>query len=91
MGLVQGRASRADARRAPLPMSRLLAATLRSPRELTGMLVAVVVAVVLVSPLPPVLQPIVGIALAAVPGTILLNRVRRRLEAERDQASDPER
>jgi hypothetical protein len=88
MGLVQGRASRADERR-PLPMSALLAATLRSPRELAGMLIAVLVAVVLVSPLPAVLQPIVGVALAAVPGTILLNRVRRRLEAERDQ--DPER
>ena len=89
MGLVQGRASRADERRASLPMSALLAGTLRSPRELAGMLVTVVVAVVLVSPLPPVLQPVVGVALAAVPGTILLNRVRRRLEAERDQ--DPER
>jgi hypothetical protein len=70
-------------------MSALLAATLRSPRELAGMLVAVLVAVVLVSPLPAVLQPVAGVALAAVPGTILLNRVRRRLEAERDQ--DPER
>jgi hypothetical protein len=88
MGLLQGRASRADERRAPLPMSALLGATLRSPRELTGMLVVVVVAVVLVSPLPPLAQPLVGILLAAVPGTILLNRVRRRLE--RDQGSEPE-
>jgi hypothetical protein len=88
MGLVQGRSSRAP-ERSPLPMSALLAATLRSPRELAGMLVTVVVAVVVVSPLPPWVQPIVGIALAAVPGTILLNRVRRRLEAEHDR--DPER
>jgi hypothetical protein len=87
MGLVQGRASRAE-ERSPLPMSALLAATLRSPRELAGMLVVVLVAVVLVSPLPPLVQPVVGVALAAVPGTILLNRVRRRLEAERDQ--DPQ-
>jgi hypothetical protein len=88
MGLVQGRASRAEDG-SPLSMSALLAATLRSPRELAGMLVVVLVAVVVVSPLPPWLQPVVGLVLAAVPGTFLLNRVRRRLEAERDR--DPER
>jgi hypothetical protein len=44
----------------------------------------VFVAAVLVSPLPPVFQPIVGLLLAAIPGMLLLGRVRRRLERERD-------
>lgn len=85
MGLLQGRASRADERRRPLSMSALLSATLRSPLELAGILASVFVAAVLVSPLPPVLQPIVGILLAAIPGMLLLGRVRRRLEQDRDE------
>jgi hypothetical protein len=86
MALVQGRVSRPDARARPLSMSALLGATLRSPFELAGILVSVLVAAVVVSPLPPVLQPVVGILLAAIPGMLLLGRVRRRLE--RDQDSD---
>jgi hypothetical protein len=86
MGLVHGRASRPDERARPLSMSALLGTTLRSPLELAGILVSVFVAAVLVSPLPTVLQPVVGILLAAVPGMLLLGRVRRRLE--RDQGSD---
>jgi hypothetical protein len=69
-------------------MSALLGATLRSPRELGGILLSVFVAAVLVTPLPPVLQPIVGLLLAAIPGMLLLGRVRRRLEQERDQDPD---
>ena len=88
MDLLRGRASRADGRGQPLSMAALLATTLRSPVELVGILVSVFVAAVLVSPLPPVLQPIVGILLAAVPGMLLLGRVRRRLERERDQEDD---
>ncbi|HZD38136.1 MAG TPA: hypothetical protein VE664_05810 [Actinomycetes bacterium] len=89
MGLLQGRGSRAGGRRRPLSMAALLAATLRSPRELVGILLSVFVAAVLVTPLPPVLQPIVGLLLAAIPGMLLLGRVRRRLEAEqRDRDQD---
>ena len=89
MGLLQGSRSRPDQRGRPLSMSALLAATLRSPPELAGILASVFVAALLVSPLPPVLQPIIGILLAAVPGMLLLGRVRRRLERERDEEERP--
>ena len=85
MGLAHGGRSRPDEPGRPLALSALLAATLRSPLELAGVLLSLFVAAVLVSPLPPVWQPIVGILLAAVPGTLLLNRVRQRLERERDE------
>jgi hypothetical protein len=88
MGLVQGRVSRPDDRGRPLSMAALLRTALRSPFELAGILVSVFAAAVLVSPLPPALQPIVGILLAAIPGMLLLGRVRRRLERERDQDQD---
>jgi len=91
MGLLQGRRSRLDERGRPLAMSALLSGTLRSPLELVGILVSVFVAAVLVSPLPPVFQPIVGLLLAAIPGMLLLGRVRRRLERERDQDQDERR
>lgn len=84
MGLPHGSAARADARAEPLSMAALLARTLRSPVELAGIVLCVFVAAVLVSPLPPVFQPIVGLLLAAIPGMLLLGRVRRRLERERD-------
>ena len=76
-------------------MAALLSRTLRSPFELGGILLSVFVAAVLVAPLPPVFQPIVGLLLAAIPGMLLLGRVRRRLEAERDgepaeEPDDPE-
>lgn len=85
MGLTQGSRSRPDGRRRPLSMSALLAATLRSPLELAGIMASVFVAAVLVSPLPPILQPFVGILLAAIPGMLLLGRVRRRLQREADE------
>lgn len=89
MGLPQRRPSRPDGRgRQPLAMSALLSATLRSPFELAGIVVSVFVAAVLVSPLPPVWQPIVGLLLAAIPGMLLLGRVRRRLEQERNGDRD---
>ncbi|HZD73721.1 MAG TPA: hypothetical protein VE776_07530 [Actinomycetota bacterium] len=87
MGLLQGRYSRPDERQ-PLSMAALLVATLRSPLELGGILLSVFVAAVLVTPLPPFFQPIVGLLLAAIPGMLLLARVRRRLEHERDQDPD---
>jgi hypothetical protein len=88
MGLFQGRRSRPDERGRPPSMSALLVATLRSPFELAGILLSVFAAAVLVSPLPPVLQPIVALLLAAIPGMVLLGRVRRRLERERDEDQD---
>ena len=88
MGLLQGRRSRPDERGRALSMSALLGATLRSPFELAGILLSVFVAAVLVSPLPPVFQPIVGLLLAAIPGMLLLGRVRRRLQRERDEDQD---
>jgi hypothetical protein len=93
MGLLGGRAARADRRAEPLSMAALLARTLRSPVELGGILLCVFVAAVLVSPLPPVFQPIAGLLLAAAPGVLLLGRVRRRLERERDGdgSDEPER
>ncbi|HEX8928058.1 MAG TPA: hypothetical protein VGA45_04010, partial [Actinomycetota bacterium] len=54
-----------------------------------GILLSVFVAAVLVSPLPPVFQPIVGLLLAAVPGMLLLGRVRRRLERDREEPDEP--
>jgi hypothetical protein len=90
MGLLSGRAARPDERAEPLSMAALLGRTLRSPVELGGILLSVLVAAVLVSPLPPALQPIVGLLLAAVPGMLLLGRVRRRLERERDREEPDE-
>jgi hypothetical protein len=89
MGLLSGRAARPDGRAEPLSMGALLGRTLRSPVELGGILLSVFVAAVLVSPLPPVFQPIVGLLLAAVPGMLLLGRVRRRLEREREEPDEP--
>ncbi len=60
-------------------MGDLLSATLRSPRELLAIIGLIVVAVVVVSPLPPVWQAPAAIALVAIPGTMLMNRVRNRL------------
>ncbi|HEX8863316.1 MAG TPA: hypothetical protein VGC06_30320 [Actinomycetes bacterium] len=90
MGLLSGRTARPDGRAEPLSMAALLGRTLRSPVELGGILLSVFVAAVLVSPLPPVLQPIVGLLLAAVPGMLLLDRVRRRLKRERDREEPDE-
>jgi hypothetical protein len=91
MGPLQGRSSRAEERRPPPSMSALLGATLRSPFELAGIVVCVFLAAVLVSPLPPILQPIVGLLLAAIPGMLLLGRVRRRLEEQDRDEDDPGR
>jgi hypothetical protein len=73
----------ARAARQPAPgvsMPELLREALRSPRELLGMLAALLVAMVLTSPLPIFWWVIASLRLAAVPGTILMNRVRLRAE-----------
>jgi hypothetical protein len=61
-------------------MPELLREALRSPRELLAMLAVLLVAMVLTSPLPPAWWGPAALLLAAVPGTILMNRVRARAE-----------
>ena len=74
-------AARAARQQAPsVSMPELLREALHSPRELLGMLAALLVAMVLTSPLPTFLWGPATLVLAAVPGTILMNRVRLRAE-----------
>jgi hypothetical protein len=61
-------------------MPQLLREALRSPRELLGMLAALLVAMVVTSPLPTFWWGPAALLLAAVPGTILMHRVRLRAE-----------
>ena len=67
-------------------MPALLREALRSPRELLGMLAALLVAMVVTAPLPTYLWGPAALLLAAVPGTILMHRV--RLRAERHARQD---
>jgi hypothetical protein len=61
-------------------MPELLREALRSPRELLGMLAALLLAMVVTSPLPLYLWGPAALLLAAIPGTLLMNRVRVRAE-----------
>jgi hypothetical protein len=61
-------------------MPELLREALRSPRELLAMLAALLAAMVLTAPLPILWWGPATLLLAAVPGTILMNRVRVRAE-----------
>jgi hypothetical protein len=61
-------------------MPELLREALRSPRELLAMLAALLAAMVLTAPLPIFWWGPATLLLAAVPGTILMNRVRVRAE-----------
>jgi hypothetical protein len=61
-------------------MPELLREALRSPRELLGMLASLLAAMVLTAPLPIFWWVVATLLLAAVPGTILMNRVRVRAE-----------
>ena len=69
-------------------MPELLREALRSPRELLGMLAALLVAMVVTQPLPLHLWGPVALLLAAIPGTILMNRIRVRAE-RRARAQEP--
>jgi hypothetical protein len=62
-------------------MPTLLREALRSPRELALMMGALLVAMVITSPLPTYLWGPAALLLAAIPGTMLMNRVRARAEA----------
>jgi hypothetical protein len=68
-------------------MPELLREALRSPRDLFLMLGALLVAMVVTSPLPTYLWGPAALLLAAIPGTLIMNRVRARAEdrARRDQ------
>jgi hypothetical protein len=61
-------------------MRELLREALRSPRDLFLMLGALVVAMIVTSPLPTYLWGPTALLLAAIPGTWIMNRVRVRAE-----------
>jgi hypothetical protein len=68
-------------------MPDLLREALRSPRDLFLMVGALVLAMLVTSPLPTYLWGPAALLLAAIPGTWIMNRVRVRAEdrARRDQ------
>jgi hypothetical protein len=68
-------------------MPDLLREALRSPRDLFLMVGALVLAMLVTSPLPTYLWGPAALLLAAIPGTWIMNRVRARAEdrARRDQ------
>jgi hypothetical protein len=61
-------------------MSDLLREAVRSPRDLALMLGSLLLAMLLTSPLPTYLWGPAALLLAAIPGTVIMNRVRRRAE-----------
>jgi hypothetical protein len=76
---------------APVSMGELLREALHSPRDLVLMLGALVVAMLVTSPLPTYLWGPAALLLAAVPGTRIMTRVHARAEQrarEREQATD---
>jgi hypothetical protein len=71
-------------------MPELLREALRSPRELLAMLGVLLVAMIVTSPLPTFWWGPAALLLAAVPGTVLMNRVRARAERRaRDRRPRP--
>ena len=70
-------------------MSALLREALRSPRHLALMLGALVLAMLVTSPLPTYLWGPTALILAAIPGTAIMNRVRARAEARARAEQDP--
>jgi len=69
-------------------MPDLLREAVRSPRDLALMLGSLIVAMLVTSPLPTYLWGPAALLLAAIPGTMLMNRVRRRAEARARQKRD---
>jgi hypothetical protein len=61
-------------------LAELLREAFRSPRELLAIVGVVLVAMVLTSPLPIIWWGPATLLLAAIPGTLLMNRVRLRAE-----------
>ena len=71
-------------------MPTLLREALRSPRDLALMFAALLVAMIITSPLPTYLWGPAALLLAAIPGTRIMNRVRDRAE-ERVRREQQER
>ena len=73
-------------------MSALLREALRSPRDLALMLGVLLVAMLVSSPLPTYLWGPAALLLAAIPGTMIMNRIRHRAEdrIRREQAAGDE-
>jgi hypothetical protein len=71
-------------------MATLLREALRSPRDLLLMLAALVVAMLITSPLPTYLWGPAALLLAAIPGTRIMNRVHARAaeRVRREQHQD---
>jgi hypothetical protein len=61
-------------------MPDLLREALRSPRDLALMVGALLLAMLITSPLPTYLWGPTALLLAAIPGTRIMNRVRARAE-----------
>ncbi|MDF2744772.1 MAG: hypothetical protein K0S88_6150 [Actinomycetia bacterium] len=61
-------------------MPDLLREALRSPRDLALMVGALLLAMLITSPLPTYLWGPIALLLAAIPGTRIMNRVRARAE-----------
>lgn len=61
-------------------MPDLLREAVRSPRDLALMLGSLLLAMLVTSPLPTYLWGPAALLLAAIPGTVIMNRVRRRAE-----------
>jgi hypothetical protein len=61
-------------------MPQLLREALRSPRDLALMLGALLLAMIITSPLPTYLWGPTALLLAAIPGTRIMNSVRARAE-----------
>ena len=74
-------------------MPDLLREAVRSPRDLALMLGSLIVAMLVTSPLPTYLWGPTALLLAAIPGTAIMNRVRRRAETrlrqKRDRTAEP--
>jgi uncharacterized membrane protein (DUF4010 family) len=74
-------------------MPTLLREALHSPRDIALMLGALILAMLVTSPLPTYLWGPTALLLAAIPGTAIMNRVRRRAETrlrqEQDHGNEP--
>ena len=71
-------------------MPDLLREAVRSPRDLALMLGSLLLAMLVTSPLPTFLWGPAALLLAAIPGTVIMNRVRRRAE-DRARAGQEQR
>jgi hypothetical protein len=74
-------------------MSTLLREALHSPRDIALILACLLVAMLVTLPLPTYLWGPTALLLAAIPGTAIMNRVRRRAEdrlrQEQDRSAEP--